>query len=97
MKIHQVDDLRIKLSKDPKKGDLLKITIKADPALSDEHKISWGREKPSHLDEAYGTVKGKIKMGNDLKIKIDHIEVQKVRSSVELDKGDSIRIIIEKS
>jgi hypothetical protein len=84
-------------SKDLKKGDILKITIKADPSLSEEHKISWGREKPSHPDEASGTVKGRIRVDHDLGLKIDRIEVNKVHPSVELDKGDSIRIIIEKS
>jgi hypothetical protein len=97
VRIHDVNDLHLTPSKDLKKGDILKITIKADPSLSEEHKISWGREKPSYPDEASGTVKGKIKVNHDMDIKIDRIEVKKVQSSVGLDKGDSIRIIIEKS
>ena len=97
VKVHDVDDMRLKPSKDLKKGDILKITIKADPSLSEAHKLSWGREKPSHPDEASGTMKGKIKVNHDISLKIDHIEVTKFQSSVELDKGDSIRIIIEKS
>ena len=97
VKIHDVDDLRLKPSIDLKRGDILKIIIKADPSLSEEHKISWGREKASHPDEASGTVKGKIKVNHDLDLKIERIEVNKVKSSVELDKGDSIRIIVEKS
>lgn len=96
-KIHDVSDLHLTPSKDLKKGDIVKITIKADPTLSEERKLSWGREKPSYADEASGTVKGRIKVNHDIDLKIDHIEVTKVRSSVELDKGDSIRIILERS
>lgn len=97
VKIHDVNDMHLIPSEDLKKGDILKITLKADPTLSEEHKLSWGREKPSHPDEASGTVKGRIRVGHDIDLKIDRIEVKKVQSSVELDKGDSIRIIIEQS
>ncbi|HEY94665.1 MAG TPA: hypothetical protein G4O15_06975 [Dehalococcoidia bacterium] len=97
VKIRDVNDLLLTPSNDLKKGDILKITIKADPSLSEEHKLSWGREKPSRSDEASGTVKGKIKVNQDIDLKIDRIELKKVQSSVELDKGDSIRIIVEKS
>jgi len=97
VRIHEVDDLHLKPSKDLKKGDILKIIIKADPSLSEQHKLTWGREKPSRPDEASGTVKGKIKVNHDLDLKIERLEISKVKSSVELDKGDSIRIIIEKS
>jgi hypothetical protein len=97
VKVHDVDDMRLKPSKDLKKGDILKITIKADPLLGGERKLLWGREKPSYPDEASGTMKGKIKVNHDISLKIDHIEVNKFQSSVELDKGDSIRVIIEKS
>ena len=97
VRINEVGNLSLKPSIDLEKGDLLKITIKADPALSDELNLSWGREKPSHPDEAFGTLKGKIKVNHEIKVKIDHIDVQKIKSSAELDKGDSIRIIIEKT
>jgi hypothetical protein len=97
VKIHNVDDLHLQPSKDLKKDDILKIIIKADPSLSEEHKLSWGREKPSHPDEASGIVKGRIKVNHDIDLKIDRIEVKKAQSSVELDKGDSIRVIVEKS
>ena len=97
VKVHDVNDMRLTPSKDLKKGDILKITIKADPSLSEAHKLSWGREKPSHPDEASGIVKGKIKANHDIDVKIDRIEVKKIQSSIELDRGDSIRIIIEKS
>jgi hypothetical protein len=97
VKIRDVNDLLLKPSNDLKKGDVLKITIKADPSLGEEHILTWGREKPSRPDEASGIVKGKVKADSDIDLKIDRIEVKKVKSSVELDKGDSIRIIIEKS
>jgi len=97
VKIRDVDDMLLRPSIDLKKGDDLKITIKADPSLSEEHKISWGREKPSHPNEASGTIKGRIRLDHDIDLKIERIEVKKVKPSVELDKGDSIRIIIEKS
>ena len=97
VKMHDVEDLHLKPSKDLKKGDILKIVIKADPALSEEHKLTWGREKPSYPDEASGIVKGKIKINHDIDLKIERIEVNKVKSSVALDRGDSIRIIVEKS
>jgi hypothetical protein len=97
VKIRDVNDLLLKPSNDLKKGDILKITIKADPSLGEEHILTWGREKPSRPDEASGIVKGKVNADSDIDLKIDRIEVKKVKSSVELDKGDSIRIIIEKS
>jgi len=96
VKIREVDDMLLRPSTDLKKGDNLKITIKADPSLSEAHKMSWGREKPSRPDEAFGTIKGRIRVDHDMDLKIERIEVKKVKSSVELDKGDSIRIIIEK-
>ena len=95
--INEVGNLSLKPSGDLNKGDIVKITVKADPALSEEHKLSWGREKPSYPDEALGTVTGKIKADHDIKVKIDHIDVQKMKSSTALDKGDSIRLIIEKT
>ena len=97
VKVNGVGNLSLKPSMELNKGDMLKITIKGDPALSQEHIISWGREKPSHPDEALGTVTGKIKAGHEIKVKIDHIDVQKIKSSTELDKGDSIRVVIEKT
>lgn len=97
VKIRDVNDLLLTPSKDLKKGDILKIIIKADPSLSEDHKLTWGREKPSHPDEASGSIKGRIRVDHDIDLKIDRIEVNKVKSSVELDKGDSIRVIIEKS
>lgn len=97
VKIQEVNDLSLKPSMDYVRGNTVIITIKADPALSEEHKMSWGRVKPSHPDEASGIVKGKIKANQDLKVRIENIDVQKVISSVELDKGDSIRIIIKKA
>lgn len=97
VKIHDVNDMHLEPSRDLKKGDILKVIIKADPTLSEEHKLSWGREKPSRPDEASGTVKGKIKINHDIDVKIDRIEVKKIQSSVELDRGDSIRIILEQA
>ncbi|MBN2240316.1 MAG: hypothetical protein JW712_11135 [Dehalococcoidales bacterium] len=97
VKIHEVDDLHIQSSVDLKKGDRLKITIKADPALSEGHTLAWGREHQNPSDETYGTLKGKIKAGHDLKVRIENMNITKVESSVELDKGDSIRIVIEKA
>jgi hypothetical protein len=97
VKINGVGDLRLMPSSDLNKGDKLKITVKADPTLSGEHKMSWGREKPAHSDEASGTVTGRIKANHEIKMKIDHIDVKKTNSSADLDKGDSIRIIIEKT
>ena len=97
VQISEVGNMRLKPSMDLNKGDIVKITIKADPALSEENILSWGREKPSYPDEALGTVTGKIKADHDIKIKIDHIDVQKTKSSTALDKGDSIRLSIEKT
>ena len=97
IKIHGVDDLVLSPSMDLKTGDTLKITVKADPSLSEHHEMDWKRRKPEYTDEASGVVKGKIKANHDLGLKIDRISVSKAQSSAELDKGDSIRINIEKS
>ncbi|MBN2076221.1 MAG: hypothetical protein JW762_11785 [Dehalococcoidales bacterium] len=96
VKINDVGPLQLKTSINLSKGDSVKISIKADPSLGDQHKLTWGREKPSHLDEALGTVTGKIKKDHEIKIKIDYIDIQKIKSSEDLNKGDSIRVILGK-
>ena len=96
VKINDVGSLRFIPSVDLSKGDSVTISIKADPSLSEKHILTWGREKPSHVDEAFGTVTGKIRKDHEIKIKIDHIDIHKVNSSVDLDKGDSIRVLISK-
>ena len=96
IKINDVGSLHLTPSIDLSKGDSVKILIKADPALSKDRKLTWGREKPSYLDESLGTVTGKISKDHEIKIKIDHIDIQKIKSSADLDKGDSIRVIISK-
>jgi hypothetical protein len=97
VKINDVGSLLLAPSINLSKGDSVKISIKADPSLSEQHKLTWGREKPSQPDEAFGTVTGKIRKDHEIKIKIDHIDIQKIKSSADLDKGDSIRVIIGKA
>lgn len=97
VRINDVESLHLHSSTGLSKGDSVKITIKADPSLSEGRAFNWGREKQSHPDEAYGTVKGKIKKDHEIKIKIDCIDIQKVKSSAELDKGDSVRVVISKT
>lgn len=96
VKINDVGSLRLAPSINFTKGDPVKISIKADPSLGEQNKLTWGREKPSQPDEAFGIVTGKIRKDHEIKIKIDHIDIQKIKSSADLDKGDSIRVIIGK-
>lgn len=97
VKINNVGSLHLTPSINLSKGDSVKILIKADPSLSEQHKLTWGREKASQPDEAFGTVTGKISKDHEIKIKIDRIDIQKIKSSANLDKGDSIRVIIGKA
>ena len=96
IKMNDVEQLSFTLSSDMAKGDSLKIIIQADPSLSAQKGLSYGREKQVRADEASGKVTGTIKKDRDTKIKIDDIETQKFQPSSELDRGDSIRILFER-
>ena len=48
------------------------------------------------LGETRGRVTGNIRTTDDLRIRIDKFEAMSFKSSLELKKGDSIRITIEK-
>jgi len=96
VKINEAGSMSLQPSTGLLKGETVTITIMSNPSLSKEPKVVFGREKEIRKDEALGTITGKIKKGNEIKIKIDNINVQKSVSSDELDKGDSIRLIISK-
>lgn len=97
IKIGDAETLQLKLSGTLVKGDSVKITIKADPELSEHKMAAFGRAKATYPDEASGKITGTIGKDSEIKIKIDNMDVEKFRSSAGLDKGDSIRLNIVKA
>ncbi len=96
IRIDNVETLRLKPSVDLKKGDSIKITVKADWTRRGQEKQGWGHESEAHHGEALGKATGDIRKSENVRVRIDNVETLKFESSVDLKKGDSIRITIEK-
>ena len=72
----------------------------------DDRQADWNKKQDDKAAEEQqravklGVVRGKatrdIKQTDDVTVKIDHVETLKFKPSVEVKKGDSIRITIEK-
>jgi len=72
----------------------------------DDRQADWNKKQDDKAAEEQqravklGVVRGKatrdIKQTDDVTVKIDHVETLKFKSPVEVKKGDSIRITIEK-
>ena len=91
VKIDNVETLRFSPSVDLKKGDSIRVTIEAD--WTSRSQIKKGEAK---VGEALGKVTGNIGKADDVRIRIDNVETLKFNPSVDLQKGNSIRVTIEK-
>jgi len=96
IRIDDVETLRFKPSFDLKKGDPIKITVKADSTMRGQEEQRWGRERNVQAGEALGKTTGDIRKSDEVKVRIDNVETLRFKSSADLKKGDSVRIIIEK-
>lgn len=96
VRIDSTETLKLNTSVDLKKGDSIRITIKADWSMRGQEKQRWGRERKAQNGEALGKLTGNIKKSDDIRVRIDNVETLKFNSSVDLKKGDFIRVTIEK-
>ena len=95
IKIDDTETLKFKPSFTLKKGDSVRVTIKADLTMKDHDIQRWGRERNVKAGEALGKVTGNIRKSREIKARIDNIGTLKFTSSADLKKGDYLRVIIE--
>jgi hypothetical protein len=96
IKIDDTETLKFKPASTLKKGDSVRVTIKADLTTKDHNVQRWGRERNVNAGEAFGKVTGKIRKSHEIKARIDNIGTLKFSSSADLKKGDYLRVIIGK-
>ena len=96
VRIDNVETLRFKPSVDLKKGDSLRVTIEADWTMRGQERQRWGREREAKAGEAVGKATGNIRKASDVRVRIDNVETLRFKPSVDLKKGDSIRVTIGK-
>jgi hypothetical protein len=96
VRIDHVETLRLKPAVDIKKGDSIKVTVKADWSIRGKKEQRWGRERDVQSGEALGKVTGNINKADELKVRIDNVETLKFKSSADLKKDDNIRVTVEK-
>ena len=97
IRIDHVEDMIFQPAVDLKMGDTLKIIIEADWTKRGQKQQMGFRKRPDKAGEAEGKVTGDIKKTDDLRINIDGVETLRFKPSVDLKKGDSVRITIEKA
>lgn len=97
IRIDHIEDLYFQPAVDLKAGDSLKITIAADWTKRDQAQHVEFSKRPDNVGEAMGKVTNDIKKTNDVRIRIDGVETLKFKPSVDLKKGDTVRITIEKA
>ena len=91
VRIDNVETLRFKPSVDLKKGDSIRVTIEADWTRRGQKKLGGAK-----VGEALGKATGKIGKADDVRVMIDNVETLTFKPSVDLKKGDYIRVTIEK-
>ena len=96
IRIDNVEELRFRPAADIKKGDSVKITIEADWTRRGQEIQRVDHHRESQIGEALGKATRDIHKTNDVRIRIDNVEVLRFRPSVDLKKGDSVRITIVK-
>lgn len=96
VRIDNVESLRFKPSVDLKKGDSIRVTIEADWTRRGQEKQGEGRKWEVRVGEAFGKATGDIGKASDVRVRIDNVETLRFEPSVDLKKGDSIRVTIEK-
>lgn len=95
IKMDDTETLKLKLPFALKKDDSVRVTFKADLTLKGHDIQRWGRERNVKAGEALGKVTGNIRKSNEIKARIDNVEIPKFTSSADLKKGDYLRVIIE--
>ncbi|MBL7165526.1 MAG: hypothetical protein ISS55_03470 [Dehalococcoidales bacterium] len=96
VRIDNVETLRFKPSVDLKKGDSIRVTIEADWTRRGQKNLGEERKGAAKVGEALGKATGNIGKTGDVRVRIDNVETLRFKPSVDLMKGDSIRVIIEK-
>ena len=96
VRIDNVETLRFKPSVDLKKGDSIRVTIEADWTRRGQEKQGEERKGEAKVGEASGKATGDIGKADDVRVRIDNVETLRFKPSVDLKKGDSIRVTIEK-
>jgi len=96
VRIDNVETLRFKPSVDLKKGDSIRVTIEADWTKRGQKKEKEERKGEAKVGEALGKATGDIRKTSDVRVRIDNVETLRFKPSVDLKKGDSIRVTIEK-
>jgi hypothetical protein len=96
VRIDNVETLRFKPSVDLKKGDSIRVTIEADWTRRGQKKQGGERKMEVKVGEALGKATGDIGKTADVRVRIDNVETLRFKPSVDLEKGDSIRVTIEK-
>ena len=96
IRIDNVEELRFRPAADIKKGDSVKITIEADWTGRGEEKQRVDHHRKSQIGEALGRATGDIYKTSDVRVRIDNVEALSFKPSVDLKKGDSVRITIVK-
>jgi len=96
VRIDNVETLRFKPFADLKKGDSIRVTIEADWTRRGQEKQEKELKGEAKVGEALGKATGNIGKTNDVRVRIDNVETLRFKPSVDLKKGDSIRVTIEK-
>jgi ribosomal 50S subunit-recycling heat shock protein len=96
VRIDNVETLRFKPSADLKKGDSIRVTIEADWTRRGQEKQEGERKGKVEVGETLGKATGDIGKASDVRVRIDNVETLRFKPSVDLKKGDSIRVTIEK-
>jgi len=96
VRIDNVETLRFKPFADLKKGDSIRVTIEADWTRRGQEKQEKERKREAKVGEALGKATGNIGKTDDVRVRIDNVETLRFKPSVDLRKGDSIRVTIEK-
>jgi uncharacterized lipoprotein len=96
VRIDNVETLRFKPFADLKKGDSIRVTIEADWTRRGQEKQEKERKGEAKVGEALGKATGDIGKTDDVRVRIDNVETLRFKPSVDLKKGDYIRVTIEK-
>jgi ribosomal 50S subunit-recycling heat shock protein len=96
VRIDNVETLRFKPSTDLKKGDSIRVTIEADWTKRGQEKQVEEHKGEAKAGEALGKATRDIRKTGDVRVRIDNVETLRFKPSVDLKKGDSIRVTIDK-
>jgi hypothetical protein len=96
VRIDHVETLRLESPIDLKKDDPIRVTLEADSTKRGQEKQGEKRKREAKIGEAFGEVTKDISIDDDIRVRIDDVESLKFKPSVDLKKGDYIRVTVEK-